>query len=228
MPTTLYNVQRILARAPEQSPQTVLDVLNEIQLIVYSQDCIQTQKIEANGKPPYLVTQDKVFEYDAPDDCRRTASVFLSNRNRAGYNNGPVGPMNIFYFQKTGYREVKVATRDATIDVPAKVYFERNPGATTDIFYHLYYIKAKPLTSIDVQLTVPEETHWMLRKAVISMLTGDSYGNSDQEEAMLKRVAREIRNSLNRGYQSGVGMTPIQPELQDGENFGSFYYGHRI
>jgi hypothetical protein len=226
LPTIQYNIDRILERVPDQSPQTILDMLDEIQTIVYSQDCLQTQKIlDATGLPPYIVTTDGVYEYDCPSDCRRTAAVFSLADTLRKINTRPVGPAKAYYFRNKGYANVGATTRDATPGKLAKLFFADNPGNTTDVYYHLYFIKPTPLTDVSIQLTLPDEVHYLLRKAVIAMFTTEEYGESPQDEATIERVSRKIRNSLNRGYMSNVGQTPIQEEYQD-DNFR--YYGYRI
>jgi hypothetical protein len=225
MPTTEYNVERILTRVRDQTPETILDVLNEIQTIVYSQDCLQTQKIGSTGMPPYIATTDAVYEYNCPADCRRTASIFSLSDALRRVNIRPVGPEKTYYYRNKGYMNVSAITRDATPGVLGKIFFGDNPGTTTDVYYHLYFIKPTELTDVSVQLTLPDEVHWLLRKAVIAMFTSDEYGDNPQEEAIIERVARKIRNSLNRGYMSNVGQTPIQPEYQDGN---TSHYGYHI
>jgi len=224
MPTTQYNIDRIQERVTNRTRETIRDVLNEVQLIVYSQDCFQTQRINSDGMPPLLVTQDGVYQYDAPEECRRTESIFTLNpitRSRSR----PVGPRREYYFRSKGYYGVPVATRDATLADPlCKIIFQDNPGETTENFYHLYYIKPTPILDESTQLTLPEETHYLLRKAVIAMFTTSDYGESSFDDSVIERVSKKIRNSLNRGKQGIAGRTPICAEYQDDCNRS---YGYR-
>lgn len=214
MPTTQYNIERLLERLPDQSPEVLLTVLDEIQTIVYSQNCLQTQKIESTGLPPFLATTDGTYEYNCPADCRQTAAVFSLSSTIRRYDTRPVGPTRNYYFRNKGYALIGASSRDAYSGQVAKVFFEANPGTTTDVYYHLYYIKPTALSDVSVQLTIPEELHWLLRKAVIAMFTTEEYGESALDESTIERVARKIRNGLNRGYMSNVGQTPIQEEYQ--------------
>lgn len=222
MPSTTYNVDRIIERCANYSRDTIRDVLNEIQLIVYSQDCFQTMKILSTGMPPYIVTTNNIFEYDCPSDCRRTDAIFTESVPATRSRTRPVGPRREYYFRNKGYYRVAASSRDALKNVLAKVIFQDNPGSTTDSFYHAYYIKATEITSEEIELILPEETHWQVRKAVIAMLTTDEYGESPFDEKTIEKVARKIRNSLNRGFQGNAGTTPIPEEYQ---NIPEYYYG---
>ena len=96
MPSTEYNVSMIRRRCPSESPEAVVDILNEIQVIVYSQDCRQNQYIDpATGPPPYIATTDGVFTYNCPVNCRRTAAILTLDPQRRYNRERPVGPRPI-------------------------------------------------------------------------------------------------------------------------------------
>jgi hypothetical protein len=105
----------------------------------------------------------------------------------------------------------------------AKVFFQEDPGDSSSVYYHLYYIKPTRITAENIQLVLPEETHYLLRKAVVALFTTEDYGESGFDDDVIEKVARKIRNSLNRGYQSNSGMTPIPEEYQDDVS-GSYGY----
>lgn len=214
MPTTQYNLERIMNKVSGESPETILETLDEIQTIVYSQNCLQTQKIESTGLPPFLSTTDEVYEYNCPADCRETAAIFALSGTIRRYNTRPIGPTKNYYYRNKGYALIGATTRNAYQGQVAKVFFEANPGTTTDVYYHLYYIKPTSLSDVSIQLTLPDEVHYLLRKAVVAMFTTEEYGESGFDNAVIEKVAREIRNKLNRGYQSNVGQTPIPEEYQ--------------
>ncbi len=225
MPTTVYNIDRIIKRVPEASRADILDVLDEIQTIVYSQDCLQTLKLESTGLPPLLVTTKGVYQYNAPSDCRRIEAIVTQSLSVNRTRSRPVGPRKEYYFRNKSFYKVAASTRDANISDLAKIYLEDDPGDTTNVYYLVYYIKPTPLTAEDVELTIPEELHYRIRSAVIAMFTTEDYGESGFDNEVIKKTAREVRNSLNRGYQSNVGMTPIQEEYQCAET--THYYGNR-
>jgi hypothetical protein len=215
MGTTAYNVGMINRRCQKETPEMILQILNEVQTIVYSQDCLQTLKITSTGMPPFLATQQNVYEYNCPYDCRNTSAIFTARTPKGASRVRPVGPRREYYFRERGYALLSAESRPASIENLAKVFFQEDPGTTVDQYYHLYYIKPTPLLTIDVQLTLPEETHFLLREAAISMITSDEYGKSQFDEAIMAKVARKIRNSLNKGYFGNSGKTPVREEDQE-------------
>ena len=215
MPSTTYNIDRILKKVSDESRETIREVLDEIQLIVYSQDCLQTMKLTSTGMPPFIATQQGVYEYECPADCRKTASIFTLSPPK-GYNRQrPVGPRKEYYFRNKGYYLLSAEGRDATLENAAKLYFHEDPGTTTEQYYHAYYIKPTRITDESIELTLPEEVHYLLRNAVVAMFTTEQYGQSAYDDAVIEKVARKIRNKLNGGYVGNAGMTPIQEEYQD-------------
>jgi hypothetical protein len=216
MPTTEYNVLRIKDRVGQYSPQQILDVLDEIQLIVYSQDCDQTQKIDpATGLPPFIHTNSGVYHYNCPSDCRRTAAIFSQSLPKSYSRTRPVGPRREYYFRNRGYNLIAASSRDATPSDRATVDFQDDPGHSHDQYYHLYYIQPPRLTDISIQLTIPDHLHFYLRRAVLAMLSTESHGETGMDDAVIEEIARKIRNQLNGGFQAMAGRTPIPEELQD-------------
>lgn len=224
MQSTEYNVDMIYRRCSKETPEMILQILNEVQNIVYSQNCLQTTRLTSTGMPPFINTQQGVYEYDAPADCRVTNAIFTASTPKVFNRQRPVGPRREYYFRNKGFYLLSAETRYQTPQEPvSKIYFQEDPGTTTNQYYHLYHIKPVELTSIDVPLTLPDEVHYLLREAVISMITSDEYGKSNFDEAIFDKVARKIRNSLNKGYFGGWGKTPIQEEMQEYSN----ELGHR-
>jgi hypothetical protein len=228
MPSLTYNIDRIVERVPSYSRESIRDALNEVQTIVYSQDCQQTLRLSSSGLPPFIATTDGVYQYDCPVECRRTAAVITMNYPFNRDRTRPVGPRIEYYFKGLGYYQMAVDTRDSLpgaggVDTPGQLFFKDNPGSTTDQYYHLYYIKPTELTDEDQPITLPHETHYLLRQMVVAMLTTEEYGQSAFDSQVIERVARKIRNSLNRGLQSSFGQTPVPEELRD---FG--YGGFRL
>lgn len=220
MPSTEYNVDMILRRLPKESPESIVNVIDEIQKIVYSQDSFQTEKIESTGMPPYIVTTDGIYEYECPDDCRRTIAVFGLTVPRRTSRERPVGPRQEYYYRNRNYCKLAITTRDATIENNAKIYFQENPGDTTTAYYHHYYVKPTDLSDISIQLTLPEEVHYLLREAVVSMLTSDEYGKSQYDDAIMFKVVRKIRAQLNKGIGGSLGRTPPRDIAIDHEDHG--------
>jgi hypothetical protein len=191
-------------------------MLSEVQEIVYGGGSAGVRKINpATGMPPYLVTTEGTRNYNCPADCRITNAIFRDSplshysaaQDRAGYEEYLWG----------GRRRYRLATSqtEATEGVLATVTFVDDPGDTTTTLYHDYFIKATPLDTEQVELTLPGHTHFMMREAVISMLRSEGYGPSGFDIEMIERVARKIRNALNRGAQPRAMKTPWQPDYLD-------------
>ena len=224
MGTTEYNIDMIMRRTPKESPETIREILNEVQMIVYSQDCRQVTYIDpSTGLPPYLVTTDAVYVYDCPANCRRTAAILTLNPERRYDSQRPAGPRREYFYRGREYYKIAADSRDATISDVAKVYLQDNPGSTTDKYLHLYYLKPTEISDVSIQLTLPEDVHYMLRKGVIALITADEYGDSGYEEQVMKSLARKIRNKLNGGSDGTAGETPIQAEYREYDQIG---YGH--
>jgi len=217
MPSTRYNCEMIRRRVGNYTLEQILNVLDEIQTIVYEQDTMQTTYINpSTGMPPYLVTQNNIHQYDCPANCRRVKAVFAESPPSIDSRSLPRPWSKNYYFNGRGFYQVGVNTRDAIPDNGqlATVEFPFNPGSTTTKYYLEYYIQATPLTDINIQLTLPQHVHWRMRKAVIAMLRSEEYGDDGSDEVIIERVCRQIRNQLNRGQQARIGRTPIQEEAR--------------
>lgn len=225
MPSTQYNISMIKHAVQNYSREQIREVLDELQLIVYSENTMQTTKIDpATGMPPYIATTAGQRQYDCPTDCRETLSIFWErpqrqyspSRNRALYTE--------YIFRNARYYKVAAYSTNALINTLATVTFIDDPGTTTDKYYHEYVIKPTKITSEQIQLTVPEELHWLLRKGVIAMLSSENYGETGFDDEVIRKVAAKIRRKLNKGTQARAEKTPWQEEYRDGEYPNSYYY----
>jgi len=226
MGTTEYNVRMIQRRLPKESPEFIVQVLNEVQNYICSQDSYQLEKITSTGLPPYIATTQGVYEYDCPADCRRTIAVFTQDYPRLFNRQRQVGPKREYYFRNKGYYKLNISTRDATEETVAKIYFQEDPGTTTNKYFHHYYVKPVDISDMSIQLTLPPHVHFMLRDAVVSLLTSDEYGKSGYDDQIFSKVTKKIRAELNKGEGGCVGFTPIQEVMQE-QHFGSYGYGDR-
>lgn len=216
MSTTAQNVTRIESAVQGFSRPQILAAMDELQVEVYEQRCDQTLKIDpATGYPPYLTTVNNQLHYDCPSDCWQTAAIFSEEPLRKYRSNADWGLSRTYYFQNRGYHRIEVTSRDATEDQVATVTFRENPGATTEKYYHAYWIKPTTLDTEQVQLTLPPRLHRKFRQAVIAILQGENYGQTGFDDAVIDKAARAIRNELNRGAQGRLGRTPIRQENLD-------------
>ena len=218
MPNTAYNVSMIFNRVPQYSRAQILQVLDEVQQYVYSKPCSETLYYSGRtGMPPILRTRKGHYKYECPDTCRETASVFSQEYPRY-YDESRKGMEQLkrtYYFQGTNYYRVPVISRQATQGANAIIKFPFDPGTTKDVYYHLFYLKPIPLATEDVQLLIPEDLHIHLRRAVLALLSTEDYGETGIDYQVLDKVAKEVRDQLNRGRQARASITRPQSEFMD-------------
>jgi hypothetical protein len=203
-------------RIGNYSVDEILEVVNEIQELVYNQNTLQTQYLDSStGMPPYITTQNNVYEYDCPSTCRETAAVFSTTLPSNYSRIVPAPGRKTYYFRGRGFHQLAVESRSAIPGSVAKLIFRFNPGATTTTYYHLYYLKATEITDISQNLLLPSHTHIYLRKAVQSIFRTGQFGESGTDLQVLELVAKKIRQQLNRGLHAGAGSTPIREEFQE-------------
>jgi hypothetical protein len=228
MATTSQVVTSIQNRITGYSRQQILSVMNEIYEEAYCNDVEQTLYIDpATGQPPYLATQDGVFTYDCPANCRRTDAIFTTEVPRNFSRSRPVGPRRQYYFRNKGYYRIAVSqTKDALPDKDqvATVTFYENPGTTTNVYFHAYYLLVDRLDTENVQLDIQPQVHRQLIRGTIAYLRAEDYGTV-QSEAIIEDVVKKIRRELNKGLQGRTGKTPIREEHQEYLVFG--YHGTR-
>lgn len=220
MPSTAYNITIIKAAVNNYSRPQILDVLNEMQMIIFDHPTMQNSKINPNtGMPPYLVTTQGVREYACPADCKETLSIFWEIPPR-GYTSYPRRAMYSEYvYRGASYYKIAVNSKNALYDELATVTFVDDPGDSTDKYFHEYTTKPVSLTSEAIQLSIGEEVHYLLRQAVIAMLSTENYGQTGFDTSVIEQAAKKIRISLSRGAQPRSYRTPIQTEFRD-EDYG--------
>jgi hypothetical protein len=200
------------------SRQQILEVLNEISLITFSDNTMRVERIDpATGMPPLLTTVNNQRHYNQPADCRETAAIFVEDPQRQYTPLQEKALYTEYVWRGTRYYKVAVRSQAATIDQLATITFIDNPGATTDRYYNNYYIRHIPLTSETIQSAFPEEIHYLLRNGVIQMLKGESYSAGLGDVDPIERLASRIRNKLNKGAQARVNRTPWPEECRYGD-----------
>jgi hypothetical protein len=217
MPTTEYNVRMIRYRCPKYSPEEILGVLNEVQQVVYSAETDQTVKLDPlTGMPPYLVTTDNVFNYNCPIDCRRTSALFSQFSQSLNHYDSFRQDPGKFLYRGVEYRLADFTAKDGTQGVLSTVTFAVNPGATTTKYFHLYHITPPDLTNESIELTIPAKCHFMLRMAVIAMLSDEDYGDTGFTLKAMDEISARIRGELTGGNGGQrIGRTPVRPEYRD-------------
>jgi hypothetical protein len=220
MPSTSQNITLIEGRVSNYGRPEILAVLDELQKIIVEGD--GTQRLRsvdvATGMPPALTTVAGTRHYTCPSNCRIVSAVFTESPV-AGYTaDRQRGTYGEYLYDGTRYLRWALAqVTEALLGVDATLTFVDDPGDTTNVFFLDYYLKVASLDTEQVELSLPEHTHFYLREGVIAILRGESYGPTGFDLDMIEKVARKVRNKLNRGGNARSKRTPWQ--LQDRDYF---------
>ena len=191
-------------------------MLSELQEIVYGIGSAAVRKIDnATGMPPYLATVAGTRHYNCPADCRITNLIFVQAPTGRYRETQDITRYGECYWGARKMHTKAISQTEATEGVLSTVTFVDDPGTTTDKYYHDYYVKATPLTTEQVELTIPGHQHWLIREGVIRILRSESYGPSGVDIDMIERIARKIRNRLNHGSQPRAYQTAWRAEDLD-------------
>lgn len=224
MPTTSYNITMIKNACGSFSREQILEVLNELQMVVFSENTMRVEKIDtATGMPPFLATVAGIRHYTCPSDCRETAAIFVQNPKEGYSPTQDKGLFTEYIWRTNNFYRVAAHQQSATINQSATVTFIDDPGATTDKYYHNYLIKHTNLTSEKQQLLLPEEVHYVMRDGVIQMLRGELYSSGLGNIQPIDEIAKRIRNKLNKGSHARVGRTQVRMEDRDSGYSGRYY-----
>lgn len=218
MPSTSQNITLIEGRISNYGRPEILAVLDELQKIIVEGD--GTQRLRsvdvATGMPPTLTTVAGTRHYNCPANCQITAAVFTESPV-AGYTAAQQrGTYGEYLYDGTRYLKWGLAqVTEALLGEVATLTFVDDPGTTGGVFFHDYYLKVTPLDTELVELSLPEHTHFYLREGVIAILRGESYGPNGFDLDMIEKVARKVRNKLNRGGSARAKRTPWQFQDRD-------------
>lgn len=224
MPTTSQNISLIARAVANYSRAEILDALNEMCQICYSENMAQTFGLDTTtGRPPLITTVAGQFSYDVVtdfslDDVREVAAVVVTaeSADRIGYGATHSRDYYDYRFENQRYVRIgNVRTVSATGDTNAQVIFGDDPGASTDTYFLLYYKKAAAIEAETDQLPFPEELHYLIRKGVLAMLSTENYGQTGFDDDVIAKIAKKIRSRMNRGDQGRTNRTLVQPEMQD-------------
>ena len=185
MPSTREISRQILQQAhgwQVDGARGVLPYINEIHRYMVAHDSETNVYIDpATGLPPYLTTVDGTRQYTMADNVRKIASVFFDESVPMDYgdavNYDNYG--NYLWIKGTRYREVKAGSRPKNRSSNATITFQFNPGTTTDIYFTKYYIVPTEITSVSIDLDIPDEYHDLVVDGVVARIRAVQYGNND-------------------------------------------------
>lgn len=200
MATTSENLTILKRNLSKFSKEELLGALNDAVQLVYEQGSEATWAYDAStGNPPFLVTYDNVFEYDAPSDCSQVVSVFSEYQTYRGYGKGVSYDFDTYRWNDREWAKAPVDVRPKTPDDLAKIIFRANPGDTTDRYYLLYAMEHPAIDSVNVEMKIAARAHLYVRELVKVMLSAESYGNPDDYIRRVEGLIKEIRNKMNNG-----------------------------
>ena len=229
MASTASMIDKLQRAVSNYSRPLLLDALNEVLSIVYSENMAQTIAVDpATGLPPTLTTIAGTFNYELPADCRELAAVLVNTDSayptgNTNYGLSVAGANNTSLAFNRVWSKIPATSISANGTGPASVTFVNDPGDSTDT-YNLYYYKVAPSLDVeDDEIPLPVELHYLLRQAVLAMLNTENYGQTGFDNSVFENTMKQIRNRMNRGTQTKIGKTPVQAQDM---NFASSRRGH--
>lgn len=223
--TTKSMVSYIKRHAGNFTRDEVREFIDNVQEFILKKPGYQNMKLDGSneGLPPFIATQDNVFEYDCPADCWRTIRIFSRRLQRSFAARNYVTRNRKYYFSKESFTEQDVRSFDAREGVPARLVFHDNPGDSTDQFLHLYLTIPTPLLSDTIELTLPPQHHLPLRAGVLALIRSEEYGDSAAWNNWIRDGrggANYIWYQMNKGTQARLFRTIIREEFQE---LGPYY-----
>jgi len=222
--TTSEMVTFIQKQVTNYTREEILEFYNRVNEFVLHKPLYQRMKLDGTngGFPPFLATQNNVYEYECPSDCWRTVRVFSERLQRSFASRNFVTRNRLYYFTKQSTFEIAVRSFDATETEPGRVIFDTNPGDTTEQFYHLYLLKARQLTSEQIQTELPVVHHLYMRYGTLALIRDEEYGNGAFMQWVNDKQsgAKQIWYQLNKGDQGRLFRTIIREEFQE---LGPYY-----
>jgi len=224
MPSTTEAIDIMERSAPgwnREGEKGLLAIYDQAQSILMLQENAQFQAYRSDGKLPYITTTDEGYEYTLNQattglsvDIWRCAAILVqtpfSNQLftilQNDYNSQPAlqQPTRPLLFNGKEYFAFhQINCIDAVRDSHPILRFNENPGATTTDFYLLCYKKPTPITSENIEASMPE--HLILELLIpCAMKLLEAYQTHNWIEAvrMIRQEFKpQIQEELNMGAQ---------------------------
>jgi len=163
----------------QKTPSEMLDYVNIAQNEIMSYNTYYNRKKPVNSMK--LATTDGIQQYTLTDkSIRQVAKVYT--KGTYGAYGGYGSELYNTYYDEYNENDVPVEVEESLdSDTAVTIYFEQNPGTTTDKYYLEAYTWPKngQLTSTSVSLSVPEKVQTgLLYYCVAVMLELDMDGRS--------------------------------------------------
>lgn len=200
MYTTSQVVERLKLQATNWSTAELLPIVNEVNNEMMRGDFEHSIVIDSTtGLPPALATTSGVYEYDAPDDCRKIADVLVEY----DYNRGNFQPFDNYgnwtpsAWRGRRFYSVPGTSRRRTLTANATYTFRDNPATTTDMYLIKYWKEPTSITSVNTQIDVPPEFQLVFLDGCIFRTRALMYGKYDEWNAWLERMKMEFYGDMN-------------------------------
>lgn len=167
---------------PDVSRVMLLEFLNEIQKMVYTQNAVSSMRMYSSttGKDPVLTTVDGTVSYD----------VSVS----AGFEQNAWKICNVY--SEVIEESEDVLLFDATPNSAAKIVFKENPGVAQ--FYIRAYKFPTELSAESVQLTVPNGYHLShIFEGLCGIIEKSRSGKSERYDIFMKILLPEMVKKLS-------------------------------
>jgi hypothetical protein len=218
MATTRNIVGSIHRRNSKYSPTEILELLNEVHQRCVEQDIDAFLFKNETGMPSYLETQDGVYRYDCPENCRKTSKLAIISGNfNPSYNNFLGERYEDFKWCGQIFYNVPYIFQSDAIpdsDTLATVSFggEYNPGTTTNKYRHFYWINANQIETLDDELQLPPSVHYEIKEAICDMISEEDFG---ERTGLVDRVAAMVRRKFSGGSDGRSGEKKINFIFRD-------------
>lgn len=212
MPSTAYNVDVISRAVGNFSRPQIVQALNEVCMILYSENMRQTVAMGEDGQIPTIFTVAGTYKYNMAPNVRQVAYVVGKNGVKLSDNSGhsltPVSDGRWVTVNGYAYLLIPTVSTVATHDSSATITFISDPG--TEEYRILYFKKADEIETESDPIPFPDELHRDIRACVIAMLNVENYGQTGVDENVFQMSMSKVRTKLNKGTQNRVGRTGVQ------------------
>lgn len=178
---------------PDVSRVIILELMNEIQKMIYTQNAVSSMKMisSTTGIDPVLTTVAGTYSYDIA-----TTTGFEHNAWRITdvYTSDISEPEDVTLF-------------DATPSEAAKVIFKENPG--TGNYYIRAYKFPTDVSSESIQLTVPNAYHLShIFEGICGFIEKLRSGKSERYDIFMKSLLPEVVKKLSDTKETFFFVTP--------------------
>lgn len=208
MPTTsqlVTNIQRRCSGWTITGSRGILPVLNDVHRYMVARDCENNLAIDSTtGMPPYLDTVEGTVEYELPTNARKLKAVFIE---QPSYGDAGISVINEYYNRRSrwddffyrGYKyyNVPLTSRPRNRNRNPVLWFRDDPGTQEDYYFLAYYINARDISSVGIQLDIEEQYHMLVEDGVVARIRQVEYGDTAPWMGWQERVMAEYWEEQN-------------------------------